>query len=946
MDFQSRIISGGTTLKVPSIIDNSGWASCETAKCVAGKNYIPVINYTIPASTGANGNISVGENRTLTKSAGHYAAVNVSRAATLSFTSNNGKYYTNGFTTGEVSHLYLSPGDYYINGDLEIKQDAQIHVSGSSPARLFVNGSVKFGFMSRSTNANPANLLIYAKNSVDLVHQVNLQAFIYSQAGGIKMGFQSKLTGGVSAAGNIEMGQNTSITYSSNVATADFGAFCNGSIPSVNSLVIDIGGNSASTCSAKNIAITVRDSNNNKLTNYTGAISLTTSTGHGTWVKTNTAANAHGALSVGADNGQASYTFTAADAGDIVLGLNNPRAQSLTITVADPAGGISATSSTIHFSDNAFVITPAAGWDEDIIAHRDHPFTATMMRRDPVTGACGAATGYNVPNLRMWLTRAADDPGGAAPSAVGANTTSLPNSQPGNNNMNLPFSNGVAPFALRTTDVGKHSINLADTSHSFADISISGSSSTMVVRPFGIHINVSGNPAATNSAGPAFRAAGQPFTVTVKAVGWQAADDSNNDGVPDGHNDTNPANNADLSNNPSLVSFSKGITLSSKLISPVGGNESGLSGGSFATFTAGAASSANIQFGEVGIIEIDARLTDNNYLGSPGSSKIMGKSGYVGRFYPDHFRLSNLAVQPSCNAVLPYSYLEEPFSFFATITPYSIAGYALQNYKEGFNKFNTNGFQGMLSAVDETGPVSLTERIAITSDNSAYQWSDQGVLTAEPQIKIRRGANLEEPFSLVRIGLTPVDGDGVTLRSGDLNLDSNGDGVGDAARINDLTKSLRYGRLRLDDSYGPETANLPVIFRTEYWDGTEWRQNRDDSCTQIALSQIAYPDGPINITANRSPAVGGGTTTGVYASLDTDFVNFSEGDAGHYFTAPGAGNIGTVPVQVDLTLYPWLRFDWNNDGDFNETSLPDANFTFGNYRGHDRVLYWIEAGTF
>lgn len=946
MDWRSSITGGGTALKVPSIIDNSGWASCQTAACTATGTYNSVINYSVPASTGANGAISVNYRGNVSRAAGHYTSVNVGQEGTLRFTTNNGQYYMNGFTTNYQSDLNLSPGDYYINGNLVIGQENVISISGNGPARLFVNGSVSFAFKASSSNTNPANLLIYAKNSVTLDNEVDLKAFIYSQTGGITMEFRSKVTGGVSAAGRILLDNEASVTYSNSASTADFGALCNGSAPSINSFTIDTGGGSASTCSPKNITITVRDSNNAILTGYTGTISLTTSSGRGTWAKTNSPANANGTLVPGTDNGQATYTFTAADAGDIVLTLSNQRAQPLTITVSDAGASISATSSTLTFGDNAFVIASAnASWGEDVVGMRDHPFTATMVRRDPITGACGAATGYNVSNLRMWLTRHADDPGGAAPSALGSNTVSLPNSQPGSNNIILSFVSGVASFSLRTTDVGKYAINLVDASNSFSSSTISGSSNTLVTRPFAIRIQVSGNAAATSALGPAFRKAGQPFTVTVTAVGWQAADDGNNDGLADGHGDIDPANNADLSNNLPLVRFAAPIALGAKLLQPSGGYESGLSGGTYTTFSVGSASASNISYGDVGIIELTAALNPpgSTYLSSPGSNKIVGRSGYVGRFYPDHFRLSDLAVQPSCNAVLPYSYLEEPFSLAVKVTPYNAAGIAVQNYEDGFNKFDTSVFADMLSAIDEVTPVSLSDRIAITSDATAYSWN-AGELTATPDIKIGRAATPDGPFAQVRVGFTPEDADGVTLRTSDLNLDSSGDGVADAARIGNTTMGLRFGRLRLDDSYGPETANLPVIFRTEYWDGSEWQQNRDDSCTQIALTDIAYPGGPISVAANRSPAVGAGSTTGEYANLGGAAVGFAVGDAGHYFTAPGAGNIGSVQVQVDLTNYPWLRFDWNNDGDFTDSSLPDANFTFGNYRGHDRVLYWIEAG--
>lgn len=59
---------------------------------------------------------------------------------------------------------------------------------------------------------------------------------------------------------------------------------------------------------------------------------------------------------------------------------------------------------------------------------------------------------------------------------------------------------------------------------------------------------------------------------------------------------------------------------------------------------------------------------------------------------------------------------------------------------------------------------------------------------------------------------------------------------------------------------------------------------------------------------------------------------------------PGAGNTGNFKVDIDLTNYPWLLFDWNLDGDYsNDTALPSAQFSFGSYRGHDRIIYWREV---
>jgi len=155
----------------------------------------------------------------------------------------------------------------------------------------------------------------------------------------------------------------------------------------------------------------------------------------------------------------------------------------------------------------------------------------------------------------------------------------------------------------------------------------------------------------------------------------------------------------------------------------------------------------------------------------------------------------------------------------------------------------------------------------------------------------------------------------------------------------------RYGRLRLDDAFGPESTVLPVNFYTEYWTGNSFVKNINDNCTTVLRSAITYPAGTILTPANLNVQLSGGTTTGNYpvnTVSPTTLIGFGNGDARHSFSTPTGGATGSFNVTVDLTSYPWLRFDWNQDGNYSDTSLPTARFGFGQYRGHDRVIYWRE----
>ncbi|WP_198266575.1 PKD domain-containing protein [sulfur-oxidizing endosymbiont of Gigantopelta aegis] len=134
-------------------------------------------------------------------------------------------------------------------------------------------------------------------------------------------------------------------------------------------------------------------------------------------------------------------------------------------------------------------------------------------------------------------------------------------------------ANGIAPLSFLYDDVGQITLyatktlvadNTTTPPISAATLSVSGQ---FIVRPFGFTITVTGNPAASSSTGSVFRKAGEAFTASAQAVLYQAIDDSDNDGIPDGHNDSIPSNNTSLSDNALATNFGNEISSESILLS-------------------------------------------------------------------------------------------------------------------------------------------------------------------------------------------------------------------------------------------------------------------------------------------------------------------------------------------------------------------------------------------
>lgn len=596
--------------------------------------------------------------------------------------------------------------------------------------------------------------------------------------------------------------------------------------------------------------------------------------------------------------------------------------------------------------------------------------TLRAIRTNTDTGACEAAlTGSQSVDIAYECNNPT--------TCVGSNLLELTGTGPGsttitrNNNgsalsyapVNMTFdANGEAPFLFEYSDAGQISLHAQKSvaaSSPDPAFTLTGSSNRFITRPFGFDLDFAnaraadwldggtldgsaGNSSyALDDSGSAYIASGTNVSMQVTAVNWESADDSNNDGVPDAGSDL--TDNAATSNfgqesSSSAVTIGHSLNLPATVYTGALNSSTVTAGGGSSSFTNGVASTT-VSWSEVGIIDINASL--QNYL-ADANADISGAAPNVGRFYPDHFDVTanSGSFADACGS---FSYIGQSIGY-ATVPSLDIvaknaAGGTTQNYTHAdFQKLLATNISRAFPAADnsEFGEDASTLMVVTPSVNpgTLSVGASAGELVydfdANDGYLYDKDGNSEiGPFtSSLTIATTGIaDSDGATASA----LPS----VSPAA----TASGIRYGRWNMLNAFGPETDDLTMPARAEYLNarlgaGGKYVANTADNCSNLSGTVSTSPagtgTGPIT-----SIAVGSG-------SSDLSFSNtLSSGDGQFLFSFPGSGNTGSIDVDVDLSALLWLQYDWNGDGSLQDH--PGATATFGQYRGHDRIIYWREV---
>ncbi|MGB0466884.1 MAG: DUF6701 domain-containing protein [Pontibacterium sp.] len=584
-------------------------------------------------------------------------------------------------------------------------------------------------------------------------------------------------------------------------------------------------------------------------------------------------------------------------------------------------------------------IGPQISGKSNTLAPGAQSISLQAIHTDPTTGRCAALT--TVGPVNLGFAYGCTNPSSCAISNNGLQLNSTPIDEGALSNsaafetVQLTFdSSGSAPLTLNYQDAGQIELYVS------ADLAVpgasglarvQGNSNSFVVKPAGLCVQASATGVdascvAEDASCSVFVAAGTAFDLSLSGRQWGGSGDTD-------YCDNGLTPNFTLSN----------IALSHTLIAPAAGDAGNLGVSGASITTGGQVQINNQSVDEVGVFSITA--TPPAYL---GESLAAVDSQAIGRFYPDHFELDSTEsrVDAACSSADAFSYMGEVFALHFMAQAKNSANNTTVNYRDDFVKLDASS--GSLSAGAVQAGTNLSARLVGTSGNlltdSSFTWvaGEGEVLTP---LRFQRQSSVDGPYDALALGVKFNDADGVALAASVLDLDVAGSG-NEYAKLDDTR--IRFGRLWLSNSYGPETAVLKQTLTAQYFDGSTFVQNSLDGCSPLVAGALSLQVVDDDTSPDDSLSLAAGLLTDIViddGKTDATIINttlvagaseirFGEGTNG----VPGAGN--TASILTTVTAPTWLQFDWDANGSHDNN--PGGSATFGRYRGHDRIIYWLE----
>tara|TARA_R110000851_G_scaffold1274_3_gene4629 strand:- start:26337 stop:28925 length:2589 start_codon:yes stop_codon:yes gene_type:complete len=790
----------------------------------------------------------------------------------------------------------FNPGDYnFTNGDFD--KGSYIDTNGATTRLYFDDLYMKNSDLNDYGKAE--DLLVFVRGNLYLSGHNSIKGILYVE-GSISMSGNATINGAVAVSGGVPSGGNFTANIDLSLLNkADFGGMCGGAPSGPDHYRLSFSSQALS-CKAQKISLQAC-SNSSCSSPFASATSVDLTKN----------AAVYGSQSF---TGSTSVDVWHGVGGTVTLGLSNqsPVATNSYRCYIDGNLVTDNANCKLTYAESGFIFDVP-----DKLANKPTGnISISAVKTSDETLQCVPLFSKITKNVDFWSSYI-NPITPISGQAITVNNTVMSKLESAATTLALAFDDtGKANIDVNYPDAGKMQLDAKYTGTGDEQGLVMVGSDQFVSFPVGLCVMPEDNNAkcsAGDSSCNRYKKAGESFNVVVQGKAWESDVDTDycdNINTPNyGHNE---------------------VTLGHQLIAPSGGvlGEVGAEKYNHVAQTTNS-NTVSQSVTEVGVFKFTADPA-STYLGSSFYDIPLAASPNIGRFVPDRFVVSSSSVLPSCGS---FTYMDQPFGLTLTLSAFNTGTYTTQNYQGAFAKAGAS-----LVGENANDGVDLSGRLSVLPiDASSWALGEANVgLSYQANFSRTAPPSADGPFSQLAIGVQVFDNDGVVsfIASPDMRADSS-DICVDSNNCNAKqlsTQDLRHGRVVMDNTYGPENEILRMPTYAQYWNGSDWITNIDDSCTHVSDAldgtEIYAPSLTAGQTVTRSD--GGSLVSGGQLILLWQ----NSGSVAY------RGQV-TAPLQVD----GWLKWYWNWD-QVSPTQLyePRASAFLGRYRGHDRIIYWREVG--
>ncbi|WP_413083660.1 DUF6701 domain-containing protein [Vibrio paracholerae] len=621
------------------------------------------------------------------------------------------------------------------------------------------------------------------------------------------------------------------------------------------------------------------------------------------------------------------------EAGTVDVGVSgsNPTAVAFNNTQCSYNGSdFSANNCTVNFLDSGFIVDVPNAYANQTVTG-----TIKAVRKDNASQQCLPSFGNVQKSVAFWseyLNPTANNSGFQSVT-VGVNGTPIGQSANNATSISLNFNqNGEASFPISYREVGSLALHARFTgSGDEQDLLLEGQASFIrvpkaLVLSAKSFYNSDGKCAAADMSCNVFARADENFDLNIRA-------------------EAVVADPADASDDLTIHNYQQqNIALQHTLVQPSAG-QPGVLGVNEYTHLLGGTTTVAQKVSEVGVFDFSL-VAPTHYLGLDLTSAnlpiAVTSTGSIGRFIPAYFAvspMSNATLDAACKTGNAFSYLGQPFEYSNSpglyLQPKSANNADTQNYLidpwwRYNNQWNGRTYSDSANGVNlgfdnlQTSPISRQ-----ASNNSGIVLNGERVWYQKP---LEPKAVFNAAFDLTLNASNLTDQDDVCYRQ-----NASSPCLGYTFSHIDGAMPLYWGKLVIQDVYGPETQALEQPIYVEHFTNNGFVRTIEDSCT--ALPAITG----FTLQSNDYTVLTSGSAIPPQVRAEHDTGKLAQGQRTIRFSAPGAGARGVIDAVLDLDTHNlmWLAEDKDGDNNFEQTTQGRAQF--GLYRGSDRVIWWRES---